>query len=100
MLLTLFSEVIVMAVRRRYRTEREIRDDRDKLDRRDRWDRRDRVERNYYSYGHIGYFLGVIGAAVYFVSQANGFWMILLGILKAIVWPAYAVYALMALIGA
>lgn len=39
-----------------------------------------------------GYFLGFIGAAVYFISQATGFWMGFLGFLKAIIWPAILVY--------
>jgi hypothetical protein len=38
------------------------------------------------------YGLGFIGAVVYYVSQATGFWMGALGILKAIVWPAFLVY--------
>ena len=38
------------------------------------------------------YGLGFIGAAVYFISHATGFWMGVLGFLKAIVWPAILVY--------
>jgi hypothetical protein len=38
------------------------------------------------------YGLGFIGAAVYFISSATGFWMGVLGFLKAIVWPAFLVY--------
>ena len=38
------------------------------------------------------YGLGLIGAAVYFISHAIGFWMGILGFLKAIVWPAFLVY--------
>ena len=38
------------------------------------------------------YGLGFIGAAVYFISHATGFWMGVLGFLKAIVWPAFLVY--------
>ena len=38
------------------------------------------------------FFCAFIGAAVYFVSKANGFWDGALGILKAIVWPAFLVY--------
>jgi len=40
------------------------------------------------------YGLGLIGAAVYFIMQATTFWMGVLGILKAIVWPAILVYEL------
>jgi hypothetical protein len=38
------------------------------------------------------YGLGLIGAAIYFISTATGFWMGVLGFLKAIVWPAFLVY--------
>lgn len=38
------------------------------------------------------YGMGFIGAAVYFISTATGFWMGVLGFLKAIVWPAIMVY--------
>lgn len=38
------------------------------------------------------YGLGFIGAAIYFISNATTFWMGALGVLKAIVWPAFLVY--------
>lgn len=38
------------------------------------------------------YGLGLIGAAIYFISHATGFWMGVFGFLKAIVWPAFFVY--------
>ena len=38
------------------------------------------------------YGLGFIGAAIYFISHAAGFWPGVLGFLKAIVWPAFLVY--------
>ncbi len=38
------------------------------------------------------YGLGFIGAAIYYISQSTGFWMGVLGILKALVWPAFLVY--------
>ena len=38
------------------------------------------------------YGLGLIGAAVYFIVHACSFWMGVLGVLKAIVWPAILVY--------
>jgi len=36
--------------------------------------------------------LGLIGAVIYFVSNATTFWMGVLGVLKALVWPAFLVY--------
>lgn len=38
------------------------------------------------------YGLGFIGAAIYFISTATGFWVGVLGFLKAIVWPVFMVY--------
>ncbi len=38
------------------------------------------------------YGLGLIGAAIYFISHATGFWMGVLGFLKAIIWPTFIVY--------
>ncbi len=42
--------------------------------------------------GGAVYGIGLIGAAVFFISQASGFWMGVLGFLKALVWPAFLVY--------
>jgi len=39
-----------------------------------------------------GYFLGFIGAAIYYISTATGFWNGVLGLLKALVWPAFLVF--------
>ncbi|MFA5355638.1 MAG: hypothetical protein WC302_02850 [Candidatus Paceibacterota bacterium] len=41
------------------------------------------------------YGLGLIGAAVYYISVAEGFWMGVLGFLKALVWPVFLVYQLL-----
>jgi hypothetical protein len=38
------------------------------------------------------YGLGFVGAAVYFIGHATSFWVGVLGVLKAIVWPAFVVY--------
>ena len=38
------------------------------------------------------YGLGFIGAAIYYIQTSPTFWMGVLGILKAIVWPAFIVY--------
>lgn len=38
------------------------------------------------------YLLGLIGAATYFISTATGFWMGVVGVLKALVWPAFLVF--------
>lgn len=38
------------------------------------------------------YLLTIIGAAVYFVGEADGFWGVVLALLKALVWPAFVAY--------
>lgn len=38
------------------------------------------------------YGLGFIGAVIYYVSTAVSLWGGVLGVLKAIVWPAFLVY--------
>ena len=45
------------------------------------------------------YGLGFIGALVYYISTASGFWIGVLGVLKAIVWPAFLVYGLFKFLG-
>lgn len=50
--------------------------------------------------GGAVYGLGFIGAAVYYISTANSFWVGVLGFLKAIVWPAFLVYELLKFLGA
>ena len=50
--------------------------------------------------GGATYGLGVLGAAVYYISNSTGFWMGVLGVLKALVWPAFLVYHLLKFVGA
>jgi len=38
------------------------------------------------------YGLGFIGAVIYFISHASGLWSGIVGIIKAIFWPAILVY--------
>jgi len=45
--------------------------------------------------GGAVYFLGFIGAAVYFIQHADTFWVGVLGVLKALVWPVFLVYHLL-----
>lgn len=44
--------------------------------------------------GPLGYplFMAFVGAAVYFVNQVDGFWNIIVALLKAAVWPAIVIY--------
>ena len=52
------------------------------------------------SCGGAFYGLGFLGSAVYYISTTNGFWAGVLGVLKAIVWPAFLVHGLFKMIGA
>jgi hypothetical protein len=45
--------------------------------------------------GNAVYGLGLIGALVYYIQAADGFWSVVLGILKALVWPAFVIYDLL-----
>lgn len=44
------------------------------------------------------YGFGVFGAAVYFIQASVGFGQAVVGILKAIVWPAFVVYRVLGLL--
>ncbi len=43
------------------------------------------------------YGMGLIGAAVYFIQQADSFGTGIVGLLKAFIWPALLVYRFLAL---
>jgi hypothetical protein len=45
--------------------------------------------------GSAVYGLGLIGALVYFLQQANTLWEGVIGFIKALVWPAMLVYKLL-----
>ncbi len=49
--------------------------------------------------GSAIYGLGLIGALVYYIQAAGTFGMVLLGILKAIIWPVFLVYDLLKFLG-
>lgn len=40
------------------------------------------------------YFVGFLGAIVFFWQQANGLWEYIVGLFQAIFWPAFMVYEL------
>lgn len=52
------------------------------------------------SCGSCGYFLGLVGAAVYYISGATGFWGGVVGFAKAVVWPAFLVFEALKFLGA
>jgi len=45
------------------------------------------------------YGLGLVGALIYYISTATSFWGGVLGVLKALVWPAFLVYELLKSLG-
>lgn len=52
-------------------------------------------KKTYTSTGNGIYGLAFIGALVYFIQHADTFWMGVLGVLKALVWPAFLIYELL-----
>lgn len=54
-----------------------------------------RINNSGVSNNNCVYALGVVGAAIFFVAKATSFWAGVLGILKALVWPAFIVYELL-----
>lgn len=50
--------------------------------------------------GGAFYGLGFIGAVIYYIQTASGFWVGVLGVLKALVWPAFFVYEILKFLGA
>ncbi|HET7528992.1 MAG TPA: hypothetical protein VFJ84_02070 [Candidatus Saccharimonadales bacterium] len=44
------------------------------------------------------YLMTVVGAAVYFVQNTNGFWNVVWAILKALVWPGFLVHRIFQLL--
>lgn len=50
--------------------------------------------------GNAVYFLGLIGSLVYYIQAADGFWSVIVGILKALVWPAFVIYDLLKFLAA
>ncbi len=49
-------------------------------------------ENHIHQGGNAVYVLGIIGAAIYFLTNAGTFFTVVVGILKALVWPAFLVY--------
>lgn len=45
------------------------------------------------------YGIGVVGAAVYFVQSAVGFWPIVIAVVKAFFWPAFVVFKVLSTLG-
>ena len=50
--------------------------------------------------GGCAYFLGVIGAAFYYIGVSSGFWAGVVGLLKALVWPAFLIFEVLQYVGA
>ena len=67
-----------------------------------KWKGKSKNKENVAVYNYGGgaggiYCLGFIGAAIYYIQTATGFWSGVLGVLKALVWPAFLVYKLLAI---
>lgn len=56
------------------------------------------IQKNVGGGGGAVYGLGLIGALVYFLQHTSSFMDVVMGILKALVWPAFLVYSLLNLL--
>lgn len=59
----------------------------------------EKKEKHHYSGGGAVYGMGLIGALIYFIGHATGFWMGVLGVLKAVIWPVLVVYKALGVLG-
>jgi hypothetical protein len=55
---------------------------------------------NNHASGGAVYGMGLIGAAIYYISIAAGFWAGVVGFLKALIWPVFLVYEVLRHMGA
>lgn len=46
------------------------------------------------------YALGMIGALVYYIQQADSFWAGVVGVFQALLWPAFLIHKLLGFINA
>jgi hypothetical protein len=54
------------------------------------------MNKQWHSKGGSGaYFLGFLGAVVYYIGHATSFWDGVVGFLMALVWPAFLVFHLL-----
>ena len=58
------------------------------------------VNKNMGGGGGMVYCLGLIGALVYYIQGATSFWEGIIGVLKAVVWPAILIYDLLSFLQA
>jgi len=49
--------------------------------------------------GGVPYFLGFLGAAIYYLSISTGFWAVILALLKASIWHLFVVLELLKFLG-
>jgi hypothetical protein len=60
-----------------------------------KWDK-DKKCKHWHCGGSGGvYFVGFVGALVYYLQTATGFWNGVFGVIKALLWPAFLVYKLL-----
>jgi len=64
------------------------------------WEQKKKWHHGHATPSSAVYGLGLIGALVYYISTASGFWVGVLGVLKSLVWPVFAVYELLKFLGA
>jgi hypothetical protein len=61
----------------------------------------DRKNNRYRGGGAGGvYVMGLVGALVYYIQQADGFWSGVWGVVQAIFWPGFLVYHVLKFVAA
>jgi hypothetical protein len=62
---------------------------------------KERTVKVVHDHGPFGgaYFVTMVGAAVYFVQQSEGFGEFIVALLKAMVWPGFVVHKVLGLLG-
>lgn len=59
------------------------------------WEKKSKVKSGSDGTAGALYFVGFVGAFIYWMQAAAGFGAVVTGFLKALVWPAYIVYKLL-----
>jgi hypothetical protein len=62
----------------------------------EKWDKKHKCSCNHTGGGCV-YFLGFLGALIYFLQTSTGFWATILAILKSLVWPVFVVMKILGL---
>ena len=74
---------------------RELRKNLSKKDMKDLHKFKCKMKESMHGSGSAVYCLGFIGALIYYITTATSIWAAILGVFKALLWPAFLVYELL-----